>query len=615
MKRASIGLTIILAGLLISGWLFFGRQSDAQLPLQVAFPVADTHEQLSVWMNEDGVCYFFLPAYANLDEATIVLDEDIPVMIDGHTLWNGMSCTEFSVGIPYELRYKDWRDTVITEILFLRSENVATMHIDTESGNMDYIHSKKGNKENSTVRLYDSMGSCLYAGTSVEMKGRGNATWIEYDKKPYSLKFAEPVDLLQMGAAENWILLANTTDPTQMKNKLIYDFADKIGLAFAPDLQWVDLYLNHEYVGLYLLTERNEIHAERVAIEEDGWLVSSEFEDRLVRQNYPHVSTQGGIHLRIHEPDAVTTAQQEEMRAHWQSIENAIVAEDGIDPVTGKSWTDLIDLDSWIRRYLIDEVFANGDACAISQFYYTPSPRSATFAGPVWDEDYTLSPRGEWRLSYPNLLAARLNDQRSLWFHELYQKEEFYNYMVSVYQNDVLPMIRVLMDETVPEYMKYISTAVYMNQVRWDVSYSMEEELNRSMNYLSDRIEFLNQLWVDGTEMVSIQINSFGLYQGNILIPVGSSVGHDLVPPPENEYLVFHGWYFADTGEPFDKDRPIYEDVEVYAKWEDSADKTMGRVMNLLPLAVIAVLGVILLLKDRYRNKKVRCLTWKKRKN
>ena len=102
----------------------------------------------------------------------------------------------------------------------------------------------------------------------------------------------------------------------------------------------------------------------------------------------------------------------------------------------------------------------------------------------------------------------------------------------------------------------------------------------------------------------AIQIDSFGLYQGNILIPVGTSVGHDLVPPRENEYLVFQGWYFADTNEPFDKDRAIYEDVGVYAKWEDSNNKRMGQVVKMLPLLMIVVIGVALLSKDFYQNKK-----------
>lgn len=606
MKRFIIGFTILLAGLLIAGWLLMGNQSVPSL-LVVEIPAGETHEQVSAWQDTDGAWYVFLPAYADLSAATIAMDDDLSVTINGCALYDGMSCKDFMPDVQYELSYDSWYQTEVTTIRFLRSANVATMHIDTETGSMEYIHSKKGNSEETMVRLYDDSGALLYRGASVKMKGRGNATWAEYDKKPYSLEFLEEVDLLQMGAAQNWILLANSTDPTHLKNKAIYDFADNLGLAYSPDSQWVDLYLNGEYVGLYLLSERNEIHSERIAIETDGWVVSAEFEDRLIRQKYPYVSTREGLCLRIQEPDAVTKQQQDAMQTHWQSIENAIMAEDGIDPVTGRSLLSLIDLDSWVRRYLVDEVFANGDACAISQYYYTPNPDGLTYAGPVWDEDYTLSPQGEWRLSYPNLLAARLKDQRSIWFYELYQKDAFYSQVVDIYQNEVRPMLQVLMDETFDSYAEKIGVAASLNRVRWDVPYGMEEELDRSLEYLSERIRFLDQLWIDGTEMVSIQLNSFGLYQGNILIPVGSSVGHELVTPPENEFLVFHGWVFGDTGEPFDKDRPIYEDVEVFVNWKDSTNKKVGQVTKVLPLCGIAVLGAGVLLVELQRWRKVRC--------
>ena len=590
MKRVIIGLTILLVVLLAASWILMDNQSMPTL-LTVEFHMGEAYERISAWQNDNGEWYVFLPAYADLSTATIAFDEDFSVAIDGCVLHNGMSCEDFSLDVQYELSYQSWYTTKTTKIQFLQSENVATMHIDTQSGNMEYIHSKKGNTEDAVIRLYNDTGAILYQGASASVKGRGNATWEDYEKKPYSLEFLEEVDLLQMGAAQKWILLANSTDPTHLKNKAIYDFADSLGLAYSPDSQWVDLYLNGEYVGLYLLSERNEIHSERIAIEEDGWLVSAEIEDRLIRQKYPYVSTREGICLRIHEPDAVTT-QQDAMQALWQSIENAIVAEDGIDAVTGRSLLDLIDLDSWVRRYLVDEVFANGDACAISQYYYTPNPAGLTYAGPVWDMDYTMSPRGEWRLSYPNLLAARLKDQRPIWFYELYQKDEFYDSVVHIYQKEVRPMLLDLIEKTLKMHSEKIASSALMNRIRWNVPYGMEEELDRSMEYLFQRIQFLDQLWIDNTEMVSVQINSFGRYPGNILIPVGSSVGHELVNPPENEYQVFQGWFFADTGEPFDKDRLLYEDVEVFAKWEDSTNKKMGQVAKLLPLAVIAVIGV-----------------------
>lgn len=607
MKRGIIGLTIGWIGMLIVVLLFAGGHRTVSLPLFVEFPAGDEHEKVSVWQSEDGRYYVFLPSYADLSEMTFTIDEDLSVMIDNHDLKNGMSCDVFELNVPYDLNFTNWYHDETTQIMFVQSANVATMHISTASGSMDYIHSEKGNAEESTIRLYDAMGDICYNGARVEIKGRGNATWTEYEKKPYSLQFPEAVDLLQMGAADKWILLANSTDPTHMKNKMIYDFADDLGLAYSPDCQWVDLYLNDVYAGLYLLTERNEIHSERVAIEEDGWLVSAEFESRLVHQNYPHIPTDNGIFLRIHAPRAVTSEQQEMMRARWQGIENALIAADGVDPITGKTWTELIDLDSWARRYLIEEVFANGDGGGISQFYYTPSMDGPTFAGPVWDQDYTLSPRDEWRLSYPNLLMARLNDHRVFWFRMLYQKETFYNYMVSIYQKELRPMVQFLMGHTVREYADEIGIAAAMNQIRWDIPYGLEEELDRSMGYLSQRLEFLDQLWINGTEMVTIQMDSiYAVYRGNLLIPAGTCTGYDLAAPPNDEYRIFKGWFFADTGEPFDKGRLLYEDVDVVAKWDETEGLKVGRVMKLIPLSVITVFGIILLQAEVRRNKRAR---------
>lgn len=606
MKRGIIVLTLVLVVALIAGWMFVGSRSDVTLPLSVKFAAGETFEQVSAWKSEEGIYYIFLPAYANISEASFVLDRDVSVTIDGRIVDDGMCCDVYSIEEAYELSYQNWGKTIGAQIVFLQSQNIATMHIDTASGSMDYIHSKKGNAEDSTVRLYNKHGDALCTASSVEMKGRGNATWSEYDKKPYALQFQEAVDLLQLGAAENWILLANATDPTHMKNKLIFEFAENLGLAYSPDSQWVDLYLNNEYVGLYLLTERNEIHSERIAIEEDSWLVSQEFEERLILQNYPYVSTNEGICLRIHNPETITENQWKTIQTHWQSIENAIMAENNIDPITGRRLQDLIDINSWVRRYLVEEVFANGDACAISQFYYTLEQDGVTFAGPVWDEDYTLSPRGEWRLSYPNLLAAKLIEQRSIWFYYLYQNKLFYDCLISVYQDEVKPLLRVLMDVTADEYTREIMSASCMNQVRWNEMYGLEDELDRSLGYLVDRIQFLDQLWLDGTEMVSIQINSFGIYQGNILIPVGTSVGHELVSPAENEYQIFKGWYFADTGEPFDKERLIYEDVEVFAKWEEAPAKKNGQIMKILPVCMIAVMGAGLVLVEFNRWRKRR---------
>lgn len=158
-----------------------------------------------------------------------------------------------------------------------------------------------------------------------------------------------------MGKAKKWILLANAYDSSHLRNKIVLDASAAVGPPYTPECRWVDLYLNGEYAGLYLLTERNEVDSQRVDIAGNGsFLVSKDWETRFISRKRTYFTTDSHAALRILYSDIST----EELKSTWQSAENAILAEDGIDPVTGKSWQELIDMDSWVRRFLIEEVFA-----------------------------------------------------------------------------------------------------------------------------------------------------------------------------------------------------------------------------------------------------------------
>ncbi len=61
----------------------------------------------------------------------------------------------------------------------------------------------------------------------VEFKGRGNFSWIT-DKKSYRIKFDGKVNLLNMGKAKKWALIANAIDDTLMRNDYAYYLMDVI---------------------------------------------------------------------------------------------------------------------------------------------------------------------------------------------------------------------------------------------------------------------------------------------------------------------------------------------------------------------------------------------------
>ena len=74
----------------------------------------------------------------------------------------------------------------------------------------------------------------------------------------------------------------------------------------------------------------------------------------------------------------------------------------------------------------------------------------------------------------------------------------------------------------------------------------------------------------------------------------------------DTEKQKFLGWYYKDTDEPFDPAVPITEDIELYAKWEKRTEAKIKSALKLVPLGVIAVLGVGLLALEVRRWKKSR---------
>ena len=78
----------------------------------------------------------------------------------------------------------------------------------------------------------------------------------------------------------------------------------------------------------------------------------------------------------------------------------------------------------------------------------------------------------------------------------------------------------------------------------------------------------------------------------------------NLSVPPNTKYQTFLGWYYEGTDEPFDPNRPIYEDTAVYAKWEDTPYKRLEQVKKLLPAAVITVMFLGILVANVRRMRK-----------
>lgn len=580
-KRKSPALWL-LVGLLAAVTVFFTVwQGDADRPPTF---LAGT-EEIRLWTREDGESFVFLPSFASMDQ--LRLSSETPLTLDDRVLTD--DCGALEPGTRYPLTMVGEEQGSLT---FLQSANIPALYLDTASGSMETIHAEKGNFEPGQMRLYTAEGSLDYEGRLESVKARGNSTFTR-KKKPYSLTLAAEGDLLGMGAASEWILLANVFDETHLKNKLVFDFAEALGMPYTPKAQWVDLYLNGEYAGLYLLSERNEAHPQRVDILEEGsFLVSKEQLAVLNEKQVPTVVTEAQVGLRIHHSSLTKNALQEIL----QSAENAILAQDGIDPVTGKHFTELIDLDSWVRKYLIEEIFGGIDAGIASQFFYYQDNK--LYAGPLWDFDDTMG-MPVWVgfaevPQSPNILYAH-RKYETHWFRALYQNEVFHTRMLELYREEFAPKLHDLIRVKLPEYAAHIQSAAAMNQVRWDTD-SMESKAESTLYYMAGRVEFLNKIWLDEEPYITISVDYTGFESDCAYLEFDYvlSPGDCLPELPTTEDFA---WFYAGTEIPFDFTQPIWEDTAIRLQYAYPVEEAPeeGRSLTSLAADILRVGPPILL--------------------
>lgn len=598
MKKGKIGIVLLSAVMLIAILLMAvhtlpepGRENPVM--------IRAGEELLNVW-TEDGERFFaFLPGYTRFEEAVVLPARDA-VALDGREL--PLGCEALEPERTYDLTWEEDGQTRRGTLQLLTSGGTATLCLNTRSGSMNFIHEKKGNAERGTMHLYDEAGRLNYSGDLKSIQGRGNSTWVVHDKKPYSLKLVDKADLLGMGEAKDWILLADALDASAMRNKIVYDFAAEAGLAYTPECRWTELYLNGEYAGLYLLCERVEVDPQRVDLTPDGSLVCMDRDIRIEEDPEPYFVTENGQYLQVRE-----SSDYGALKELFQSMENAVLSPDGLDPESGHSWQELIDLKSWVKKYLIEEIFDSYDANFQSQYFYCyeTNADSRIYAGPIWDYDASLGNPSVWALNSPRGLFAwrpeAMTGYATPWLHSLYEKDVFREALKEEYRTVFLPLLENGLNRTIREYAQTLGPAFERNRIRWAVeSEGVQAEAEAIITYMEERISFLSEFWLEEKDFCILRVRegeNSGYYAYYAVEP--GTVFEDLPPHTEEDFL---GWYREDTGMEFDPAQPITEDINLYPRFAGTAEPEpeetglkdlLLEVYHYVPAVVLLMVGIV----------------------
>lgn len=416
-------------------------------------------QAISWWQGTDGEYYLFVPSYWDASALKVFTSVDGEVKMGDTAIVNGET---YDLGTEGTLTYggKDYSYNVVA------SSGVGTVFIETESGSLEAIHADKSHAEAGDIYIYNESGKCQTmaedeSGNKVmdtelkSIKGRGNASW-ESEKKPYNIKLANKYKLFGMQKSKKWCLIANYDDNTLMRNSVAFGAAADAGMAYTPEYAPIDLYINGEYKGAYIITSKIEADSKRIDVENlddinEDICIEAYGEDfdmgtlkrggvygkysGLLENTYKYVelpeskdnTTVGGYILEMElanryadeisgfvtsrsqpvimkEPEYASKAQMEFISDYYQRFEDAASSADGKND-KGEAYSDLADLKSLAMYYTYSEWLSNMDSGLTSTYFYIDTSKDGIlYAGPVWDYDIALgnNSAGRFGCDYTN---------------------------------------------------------------------------------------------------------------------------------------------------------------------------------------------------------------------
>lgn len=345
----------------------------------------------------------------------------------------------------------------------------------------------------------------------VEMKLRGNSTSTQSPKKPYRLKFAKDKidasgniishkhDLLGLGYKKrNWTLIANALDPAMIRNALTYHLGKYIGMPFCPGYKFVDLVINEEYRGTYMVSDHVEVGSNRIDVDDEtGWYIESANGNQIEE---PKVEA-GGLHISVKNPEPKTEAEIAALKAEvsnyfkivnsYMGVWTTACSDEDFQNVN-EGWRQYFDEESLVRFYVGTNLTGDHDGFMQVKMYKNEGEKM--HFGPLWDKDYAY---GNWDSDDGSTLAEGMKTGSPY----------FCNYMLKImtdplFVKNVRIKLNSLLDnkftENILKDIDYLTQVVAQTQVlnhqRWPVG-DFSAAIKKLKDYMSTKGENLTEIF------------------------------------------------------------------------------------------------------------------------
>ena len=321
--------------------------------------------------------------------------------------------------------------------------------------------------------------------SKINSRVRGNSSRT-FDKVGYLFKFTDDagmerkLEVMGMEKDSTWVLHGPYLDKTLMRNYMWYNLAGQI-MEWAPDVRYCEVFLDHEYQGLYVMAEQISMGEGRIEMTKyDGksnissYIVCADREsvnDVQYLDNFTSYALRINGKLEVKYPGAsrITPELTEYISRDFSRFEKALYSFDYDTARYG--YQNYIDVDSFVDYFIINEVTQNTDAGLYSTYFYKDVSGKLKMC--VWD--------------FNNCCDNYIEDQTPMagffmqnrpWYFVLCKDEAFMEKVITRYHQ-----LRkgILSEEAVESYIagvqSYLGPAIERNFEKWGYSFLPEKDL------------------------------------------------------------------------------------------------------------------------------------------
>ncbi|GIV42671.1 MAG: hypothetical protein KatS3mg034_1981 [Vicingaceae bacterium] len=360
---------------------------------------------------------------------------------------------------------------------------------------------------------------------------RGSSSASMFPKKGYKIEtrnlLGNPIDVHLLGfpAESDWILHNPYSDKTLMRNALIYRLMNKMG-RYATRTRFCELFINGEYMGVYVFEEKIKRDKNRVDIAKllpqdttgneltGGYILKI---DKFTGNSYPGWTSNytappgnGIIKFQYHDPEEpeLHPLQKQYIQEYVDSFETALAGPNFSHPQLG--FRKYADEFSFIDFFIANEITKNVDGYRLSTFFYkdrnSNDPR--IHMGPIWDFNLGFGNANycaggdttEWAYLFNYICGSQI----PFWWERLMQDTIFVNNLKCRWlelRNSVLHTDSVL--GLIDSAINVLGPAIEREFYRWPrlgtyvwpnnyVGQTYQDEINYLKNWIIKRLT-----WID----------------------------------------------------------------------------------------------------------------------